>query len=98
MNFQDFKRRDLRLTILKALNAQAGFTGNEKLLQMEAEVVGLVFTREQVRTEMRFLEALGAIGIREAGSVMIAVLRQRGADHVKGLAILEGVEKPSPEF
>jgi len=96
-NYSAFMQRDLRLTILKSLAAQPGYTANETVLQHEAEAVGIKRPREVIRTEMRFLEGLGAIDLREFGSVLIGTLKQRGHDHVKALALLDGVNPPSPE-
>ncbi len=95
-DFSDFARRDLRLTILKALAAQPGYTANENILQHEARAVGLNRTREVIRTEMRYLADVGAVEVTEFGSVMIAKLRARGQDHVSGLTVIDGVNLPSP--
>ena len=73
-DFHDFARRDLRLTILKSLAMQPGFTGNEAILQFEAQAVGLTRSRDVIRTEMRHLENLGAIKVKEAGSVLVGTL------------------------
>jgi hypothetical protein len=96
-DFSEFARRDLRLTLLKSLSMQPGFSGNENILQHEAAAVGLHRAREVIRTELRFLESIGAVKVKEAGSVMIGILTARGQDHVKGLLVLDGVNTPSPE-
>jgi hypothetical protein len=96
-DFSDYKLRDLRLTLLKSLKAQGDRTANEKILQLEAKQFGLAYPREVIRSELRFLERLGALGVREAGSVMIATLKRRGDDHLERLIELEGVDAPSLE-
>ena len=95
--YSDYKLRDLRLTMLKSLRAQGDRTANEKILQLEAKQFGLAFPREVIREELRFLERLQAVVIREAGSVMIASLKRRGEDHLERLIELEGVDAPSLE-
>lgn len=95
-DFNEFARRDLRLTLLKALAAQPGFTGNENILQHEAAAVGLNRSREVIRTELNFLASIGAIKAQERGTVMIGTLLARGHDHVKGLLVLDGINTPSP--
>jgi predicted transcriptional regulator len=95
-DYSDIVLRDLRLTILKSLAAQPGFTANENILQYEARAVGINRSREMIRTEMRFLASLSAIEVREFGSVMVGTLKARGQDHVKGLIELDGVNPPSP--
>ncbi len=96
-NLPEYKLRDLRLTMLKSLKAQHDRTANEKILQMEARAFGLAYTREEIRNELRFLERAGAVKITEAGSVLVATIRQRGEDHLDRLICLEGVDAPSLE-
>lgn len=94
---QNFKLRDLRLTMLKSLRAQGDCRANEKILQLEAKAFGLSFSREVIRQEMKYLESLQAISVQESGSVMIATLKRRGEDHLERLLELEGVDPPSLE-
>lgn len=96
-NYAELKLRDLRLTMLKSLKAQHDRMLNEKILQMEARGFGLSYTREQIRDELRFLERAQAVKLTEAGSVLVATLRQRGQDHLDRLIALEGVDEPSLE-
>jgi hypothetical protein len=97
-DFAEHKLRDLRLTMLKSLAAQQGpKQANENILQIEATAFGLHYTREQIRDEMRFLERARAVKITEAGSVLVATLLQRGADHLGHLIQLEGINPPGLE-
>lgn len=96
-DFKDFKLRDLRLTMLKSLQMQPGKQAHENILQHEARAFGLNYTREQIRDELRFLERAQAVKLTEAGSVIVATLKQRGKDHLDGLIELEGINPPALE-
>ena len=45
---------------------------------------------------MRTLAELGAVTLREAGTVLIATITRAGIDHVERRGIIEGVLRPSP--
>jgi hypothetical protein len=94
-DFNEHLTRDARLVILKELAKQTDNRLNEALLTMVLDTFGHRRSREWVRTQLRLLADIGAISISEAGSVMIAELRQSGQDHVDRRIILEGVARPS---
>jgi hypothetical protein len=95
-DFAAFVERDARLILLRALAAETSRTHNEVLLQAALEAHGVTRSRNYVRTQLRALEELGAVTLREAGTVMIASLTRAGLDHVEGRGIVEGVNRPSP--
>ncbi len=95
MNFDEHMARDARLVILKELAMQTDNRLNETLLQSVLEAFGHRRSRDWVRQQLRFLADLGAIGITEAGTVMIADLRRSGLEHVERRTVLEGVNRPS---
>jgi DNA-binding transcriptional ArsR family regulator len=95
-DFAAFVERDARLIILRALAGETSRTHNEVLLQAALEAHGVARSRNYVRTQLRVLEELGAVTLREAGTVMIASLTRAGLDHVEGRGIVEGVNRPSP--
>jgi len=88
---------DCRLIILRTLQAETSGTLNEVLLQKALETFGHTRNRDYVRTQMRALKELGAVTIREAGTVMIATITRTGIDHVERRGVIEGVLRPSPE-
>jgi hypothetical protein len=94
--FRDHAIRDLRLVLLRELADQPSYTCNEVILQRVAQSFGHNRTRDAIRAELRFLADIGAIRNVEEGDYMIATLTRRGHDHVEGLAVIEGVSKPSP--
>lgn len=95
-DFGEHMARSARLVILRALAGETSRTLNEVVLRAALETYGINRSREYVRTQLRALQDLDAVRIREAGTVMIAVLTQTGLDHVEHRAVIDGVDRPSP--
>lgn len=90
-------REEARLIILRALDEQADRRLNSELLRLALESFGITKTREWVHEELRWLADLGAVAVVEAGTVRVASLTSKGADHVARRIVIEGVKRPSPE-
>lgn len=95
-DFAEHLARSARLVILRALAEETSRTANEVVLRAVLESFGINRTREYVRTQLNGLRDLGAVQLRQAGSVTIAVLTQAGLDHVEHRAVIDGVDRPSP--
>jgi repressor of nif and glnA expression len=96
-DYEKFMAEDARLVILKELASQTSGSLNEAILQKVLETFGHNRSREWVRTQLRKLDELGAVALVEAGSVMIARLKQAGLDHVERRSIIDGIARPSLE-
>ena len=88
---------DARLIMLRELAQATDARCNEAVLQYAMDVYGISRSREYVRTQLRVLEELGAVKLSEAGSVLVATLRQAGRDHVERRGVIEGVSRPADE-
>lgn len=97
MSYLDHVAEDCRLIILKELSRQNDARLNETILNRVLENFGHLKTRDYVRTQIRRLEELGAVSVKEVGSVLVAELKQPGLDHVERRSFLEGVGRPSLE-
>ena len=87
---------DARLIILRELADQPGYSLNDQMLQAVLATFGINRANAWVREELRWLGDVGAITLREAGSVKIATLTDKGRDHVEYRIVIEGVKRPSP--
>lgn len=96
-DFETFRTQDARLTMLKELATQTDYSLNDTLLARVLDLYGHRRSRDWVKTQLRALKDLGAVGLTEAGSVMIATITQAGLDHVHRRGVIEGVARPSPE-
>lgn len=88
-------REDARLIILKALDQQPDGRLNSDLLRATLETFGISKSRDWVHDELRHLAELGAVSVLEMGTVRVATLTAKGADHVCRRIIIEGIKRPS---
>jgi len=95
VSYTDYVTADARLVILKELAAQNDGRLNESLVTAVLDRFGHRRSREWVRQQLRALADLDAVGLTEAGSVVIAEIRRAGIDHLERRAFLEGVAQPS---
>lgn len=96
-DYQARRREEARLTILKALAAQADERLSSAYLQEElARFSGIDEERAWVHGEIDWLESMGAVTVmRPAGSVVIATLTEKGARHLRRAIVIEGVKRPA---
>lgn len=95
-NYDEFLTLDARLVILKELAAQPDGRLNEVLIERVLDVFGHRRSREWIRTQLRKLEELGAVGLDDVGTVLVATLKRAGLDHVERRSLIDGVARPSP--
>lgn len=98
MSYEEVSRNDARLVILRELVKQTDGRLNETILLAVLDQFGHRRSRDWLRTQLRALAELGAVVIREAGSVMVAQITRLGVDHVERRAVIEGIARPSPEI
>ncbi len=94
MDMQQLIREDARLIVLKALRAQVDERLHSDLLVPALEQFGIRKTREWVHAELDWLAEMGAITVRRVGSVVVAVLAERGAAHLDRKIAIEGIKRP----
>ncbi len=100
MSFSDVVQEDRRLVILRLLDQAAGATANDSILYSALPEIGHRCSRDQVRTELRWLEEqrLVTVEAMAGGAVLVATLTERGADVQAGRATQPGVKRPSPRL
>lgn len=89
-------KHDRRLVILKLLR-QTGGSGNDSVLLEGVRFVGHGgVTRDDIRADMEFLKARGAVTVEYFNeTVMVARITERGIDCAAGRVEIEGVKKPT---
>lgn len=96
----DMKRihdEHLRLTILRLLAGQAGYSANDSVLTMATEAMGLHCTRDQMRGHLAWLEEQRLVTtVNATPRLMVAELTERGNDVAAGRSFVAGVQRPSP--
>lgn len=97
MSLERITREHARLIVLRTLYAEADGTLNSAMLQDVLASYGINKSREWLHEELRCLADIGAVQLVDMGTVRIARLCGKGADHVERRVVLEGVKRPSPE-
>lgn len=96
MSTADILRQDARLIVLRELAEQPGYSLNDSMLLEVLKTWGINKSRDWLREELRWLADVGAITLREMGTATIAVLSDKGRDHVEYRIVIPGVKRPSP--
>lgn len=86
---------DARLQILRELASQTNGSLTIKPIQVSLDVYGLARDRDWIMTQLRKLEALGAIDLRSTGETPIATITRLGRNHLEERAVIEGVTRPA---
>jgi hypothetical protein len=94
MSFADYLRKDVRLVSLRILAEMPGYRANSSVLSNLLDQFGHSVTRDQVKTDLRWLQEQGLVSIEDASSVLVATLQERGQDVASGRAVVDGVARP----
>jgi len=94
MAYADLLRADIRLVILRSLAELPAYRGNSSVLNTILDSYGHGVSRDNTKTELRWLQEQGLVTIDEAGAVLVATLTERGEDVAKGRARVDGVKRP----
>jgi hypothetical protein len=98
MNSYDaFTRKHRRLSILRVLEGAASYRSNEAILTQMANAFGITSTRDQVRTEIAWLQEAGFITSEDIAGLMIATATTRGVEIAQGIASHPDIARPSPK-
>ena len=96
-SYFDYMVGHARLAILRALTEVPAHSINDSVLAMEMDRFGLPVTRDQLRTQLGWLEEQGLVRLaRPTAELTVVTLRERGGDVALGRAHVEGVQRPSP--
>lgn len=96
MSFADLLTADARLVILRALEQDLGYSHNESIIHAILEEFGHSLTRDQVRTQLVWLQEQGLIELKTVVDTYVATITQRGADVAAGRGRVPGVKRPNP--
>ena len=94
--FAQLVTEDMRLVMLRAI-AEEGHSLNESMLADVLELFGHSVSRDQVRTQMRWLEEQGLVTIEGVAGILVAHITNRGCDCADGKCRIDGVKRPRPK-
>lgn len=94
-DFQRILREEARLIILKALGEQTNETLSSSMIEDILPNFAIRQERPWIHQQMSYLQDMGAITIRDAGTVKIGSLTNLGRRHLDRDTTIEGVKRPS---
>lgn len=85
-----------RLIILRILSELPSYRANSSVLYSLLNQWGHHPSRDQVKSEMRWLQEQALLDVESIGdgSVLLATLTERGQDVAAGRSIVDGVKRP----
>lgn len=92
--FASYIREDQRLVILRVLANMPSYTANSSVLHGALTHVGHNPSRDQIKTEIRWLEEQGLVTVEPVFDLLVARITERGADVVAARTVVPGVKKP----
>ena len=87
---QQILREMMRFVMLRLVNGASRNT-NSSILSMQLNGAGYSNTRDQVKSEIRWLEQQGLLDVEEVESVLIVSITERGEDVANGLSKVDGI-------
>lgn len=88
-------REEARLIILKALGEQHNETLSSSMIEEILPQFAIRQERAWIHQQMGYLRDMGAILMRDAGTVKIGTLTTLGRRHLDRDTVIEGVKRPS---
>lgn len=95
--YPDILRRHARIAILRFLEGAPKYTSNASMLAAMLPQVGIAYTRDQVTTELYWLEEQGMVDLENQGGFVVATATVRGAEIAQGIARHPDIQRPRPE-
>lgn len=95
-NYATVLSEDRRLIILRILAELPSYRANSSVLYSLLSQWGHHPSRDQVKSELRWLDEQGLLDVEPIGdgSVLLATLTERGQDVAAGRALVDGVKRP----
>jgi hypothetical protein len=79
------------------LEQAPAYSMNDSLLHDIVQDFQLMVSRDQVRTELHWLNDQGLVTLREISGVLIAQVTTAGLDTARGVRVVPGIKRPSPK-
>ncbi len=97
-SLEHMMRGDARLTILRALAGDRGYSLNHEILRTLVDrMTAITLDNDQVKAHLAWLEDRGAVTTESVPPFTLAKLTDYGLSLARGHATLEGVSRPRPD-
>ena len=97
MSYANTVRKHRRLAILRHLEACSDYTSNASILTDVLDGVGVGSTRDQVITELTWLNDNGFVTTSAKGDFVIATITQSGVEIALARGTHPDIQRPSPK-
>lgn len=95
-NFRETHNRHVRLSMLRFLADDPDYRLNASLLGDALDDVGLGISRDQVVSQLEWLDEQGLVTLDKQSKWIVVTLTERGHDVARGRIAVEGVQRPRP--
>jgi len=95
-DYAETLRKHRRLAILRHLEAVPDYTGNASILQSVLAGLGLSTQRDQIVTDLVWLQDNGFVRLASHGDFTIVTATQSGVEIARGIATHPGIQRPGP--
>jgi hypothetical protein len=95
-DYAETLRRHARIVILRVLEGAPGYRSNASILSDMLPRLGVSYTRDQIVTELTWLEEQGLVELEELGTVRVATATGRGVEIAQGIARHPDIQRPRP--
>lgn len=92
--YADLTRRHRRLAILRHLEHIDGYSSNASILTDVVNSVGVPSTRDQITTELHWLDEQGLVTLQEIHDFVVATATDRGVEIALGRARHPDIQRP----
>lgn len=95
-NYKSTVRRHRRLAILRHLAGSDQYTANVSILEDVLAGVGIPSTRDQVRTEINWLDQNAFVRATDYDGFVVVAATRAGVEIAEGRGTHPEIERPSP--
>lgn len=95
-DYAELSRQHARLAILCFAEAAPKYTTNASMLAQMLPRDGIAFTRDQVVTELHWLQEQGMVTLEVHGPLVIVTATVRGLEIAQGIARHPDIQRPRP--
>lgn len=92
--YAEFLREDQRLVILRVLAEMPSYTANSSVLHGALIRLGHSPSRDQVKSEIMWLEQQGFVTSSAVADLLIARITERGTDVAEARIVVPGIKRP----
>ena len=96
MSYQNTVNEHVRLSVLRLLTQDAGYSHNHRVIGSGLEALGHALSGDAIKTQMQWLAEQGLVTTEEIAHFLVARLTDRGLEVAEGRALTPGVARPLP--